>query len=148
MDVLNTLCIAAYVILLGSLQTRDSMFVLLAFGASVLYTSSPAWLMHTDWMNHVVISLFFIPIIWFVTFPVFLAVSSYVVYHWVVAGDYIFFNNDVTFVSKSFIYVSPTLNLLMMLAIIYASYNKQYNSRLDMAGGWLSHILGDKGKHT
>lgn len=143
MNGLDAICIALYTIILGNMKTKDSMIVLIAFSFSVLYTSSPLFDVHSAWLNHIVISLIFIPSIYFLSKPVCISVSIYAVYHWLISGDYIYTTSN-TWLSMTFHYVSPTINFLIMASIVYAGTNNKYRANLDLGAGWLPNLLSHK----
>lgn len=143
MNGLDAICIALYTIILGSIKTKDSIVVLIAFLFSVLYTSSFLFEIHPAWLNHIIISLIFIPAIYFLSKPVCISVMFYTVYHWLISGDYIY-TTSVTWLSMSFYYVSPTINLLIMASLIYAGTDNKYRADFDVDAGWLPNLFGRK----
>jgi hypothetical protein len=143
MSPLDAVCIALYTIILGSLKTRDSLAVLIAFSVSVLYTSSTLFELHSAVINHIVVSLSFIPFIYFLSKPVCLSVLGYVLYHWLIAGDYLLTDKE-TILSMTFSIVSPSINVIIMVSLIYAGINNKYRTNLNLGGGWFSHLLRNK----
>ena len=144
MTALDAFLMAAYAILFGYLKTRDSLAVILAFSASCLYTSSGFFVNQDPWINHLVVSFCFIPTFYFLTKPVFLGVSVYSIYHWVVSGDYLIFPNSNTAVSNTFTIVVLFINFFIILAIIYASRSRIYNTDVNLGSGWLADIQNSK----
>lgn len=143
-EIIDAICIALYVIILGTLKTKDSMWVTIAFIVSVCYTSSSWFEIHPAWLNHVVISLIFIPILYFLSKPVCISIILYTIYHWLISGDYIYTTSE-TWLSMTFIYVSPTINLIIMTSLVYAGTNNKHRANLDLDAGWLPYFFSRKG---
>lgn len=143
MSPLDAICIALYTIILGSLKTRDSLAVLIAFSFSVLYTSSTLFDLHSSVINHIIVSISFIPVIYFLSKPVCLSVLVYVSYHWLIAGDYLLTDKE-TILSSTFGVVSPSINVIIMVSLVYAGINDRYRTNLNLGRGWFPHLLRDK----
>lgn len=137
---MDAICIALYCVIMGFIKTRDSIAVLVAFFISALYSASPLFDYHDAYANHIVISLCFIPALYFTCKNVTIPLMLYIVYHWVVSGDYIFFSSTTTIISSTFIYVTPTLNLIIMLGLIYARRDHDY-TRTGLVSGWLPNLF-------
>lgn len=138
---IDAVCLALYAGILGMQKTRDSIVIAASFAASVAYSSSAYWDSHPASINHLIISLCFIPSLFCLCKRVTFAAFAYVVYHWVIAGDYIFFTEK-TIISQTFGIVSPSLNAVIMVALIYAGIRGECIRVNSLAGGWLSnHIL-------
>lgn len=146
MNALDAICLSLYVIILAVGRSKDALWVTMAFGASVLYTSSPIFQINPNWLDHIIITLSFLSVCWLLTFPVFLATTLYIVYHWLVAGDYIFLTSETTVFVPTFYSVSPFINLIIMASIIYAGFGTKYNTSLNMGGGWLYNLFSRKGQ--
>lgn len=144
MSDINAYCLAAYLLILGRTKTRDAILVCLCFFVSVWYTDF-GYLYHAQpaWMNHLIISLLILPAAFFACKPVSLALIGYISYHWLIAGDYIFFEHSHTFLSLSFFIVSPFLNIVIMVALIYARFYYNHHPYCGMGRGWLSNNLAD-----
>lgn len=136
----DAIIIALYAIILGCIKTRDSLVVLVAFFLSALYASSPLYDSHPAYVNHLIYSLYFIPTLYYLQKQPFIYVALYIVYHWVVSGDYIFFAQE-TVISQTFGFVSPVLNGLIMLSLIYARHDYVYHPVRGVVSGWLPNLL-------
>lgn len=133
---IDAVCLALYVAILGMQKTRDSLLVALSFSASVAYTSSSYFNIHPASVNHLIISLCFLLSLPFLCKTVTIYAFVYLFYHWLIAGDYLFFESE-TILSSTFHLVSPFLNALMMAALIYAGHNGKCIRVNSLAGGWL-----------
>jgi len=144
MIALDAFILAAYTILFGYLKTRDSFAIILAFGASCIYTTSGLFSNQDPWINHLVVSFCFIPSFYFLTKPVFFGVLAYSIYHWVVSFDYIVYPISNTLISDTFTNMILLINVYIMLAIIYASKSRVHNTDVNMGSGWIADIQNRK----
>lgn len=141
MNVIDAICLFLYFLIFAESGSKDSFIVLLCFAASVVYTSTGLWVAHSPVINHLVITLCFIPSLWFLSKVVCLSVMGYIVYHWVISGDYLFYPGVATPLSSTFIYVSPALNAMIMVALIYAGWTGKHIKYCRMGRGWLPDYL-------
>lgn len=132
---------ALYFLLFATFKNKDSLAVLLAFVLSVLYTSSSMFDSNPSYVNHLIVSICFVPSFWFLSKPVFFAVLLYSLYHWFVAFDYIYYPNTVTFLSGNFYLTAIAINGLIMAVLFYVRRKGNYIRITGMGRGWLPDIL-------
>lgn len=137
---IDAVCLALYVAILGMQKTRDNLLIALSFSASVAYTSSSYFDIHPASVNHLIISLCFLLSLPFLCKTVTIYAFIYLFYHWVISGDYLFFESH-TILSDTFHIVSPALNALVMAALIYAGHNGNSIRINSLDRGWLSDIF-------
>lgn len=84
---MNDYCIlAAYAVILGLFKSKDSLLLLLCFGASVLYMNENS---NPNWVDHLIISILFMPAILLTAKWVSIASICYTLFQWAVSGEYI-----------------------------------------------------------
>ena len=130
--------LASYALALGAFKTRDSLVVLVAFGATCIYASSDAWAAHPAWLNHIIYSLLMLPLTWFLSKQVCIAVITYISFHWVTAGDYIFFPER-ELNPGDFGLVAILFNLYILATLIKDGLKNAGNISLDR--GWLADLV-------
>lgn len=135
--------LAAYAVILGLFtsrggahKARDSLFVLLCFGASVLYmneNNNPAWI------DHLVISMLFVPAIAFTSKRVAISSMCYTIFQWATSGEYILSDTS-EYLIGHFSEVTIGINLLIMVALIYERYNHNYHKNSMLGDSWVINL--------
>jgi hypothetical protein len=142
MSEINAIALLLFAAIVGLTKSKDAVIFIIAFFISVFYTDLSGWLELTGpSFNHLTIAMVFLPTLIFLDKQVSIAVIAYIIYHWVIAGDYIFAPNTETFLSLSFAYVSPFLNVVIMAALIISRTKGDYIRNPRLVIGWLPHYI-------
>ena len=143
MTLIDAILIVFYLAIFGFIKTKDSFVVLAAFVASVAYTSSKQWSLDPLWLQHIYIILCFAPALLFTSkFPSY-AILTYMGYHWIVSGNYIFVEYD-NFIDNTFYIVAPAINLLIMASLFYGRDDRISNASRNMADSRIHDMLAYK----
>lgn len=141
----NAYLLAAYVVILGFIHSKDCVLICVSFCLSCFYTDfSAAYIAHPGYLNHLVIIMFMIPSLLLATKHVSITVLMYILLHWIASLDFILFPVTETVVSLNFVLVSTVLNLLIMISLIYANYNRDSYIYTDMDSGWMLNLVRSK----
>lgn len=134
---MNDYCIlAAYAVILGTSKSKDSLLLLLCFGASVLYMNENA---NPAWIDHLIISLLFLPAVLLTAKWVALASLCYTLFQWAVSGEYILSETS-EYLIGHFAELAIGINLLIMVALIYERYNHNYHKDSMLGDSWVINL--------
>jgi|GEM_PF-2346390 len=142
---IDLLLLSAYVVILGLTATRDSMYCMLSFAVSATYMwlygleSSVYGNAFPPWIDHLIISLSFIPTVILSSKMVSIACICYAVFQWLTAGEYIF-SDQSEFLIGVFVEVTTALNLCIMAAIFHDRHNYDYNQNSLLANSWIINL--------
>lgn len=135
----DLILLALYVMLMGTIKTKDSILAVLSFGLSVAYTHSPLFDSHPAFANHLLVSLCFIPAIIFSTKIVCIPLICYAMFQWLTSGEYLFFDTTEILIG-SFKEIATALNLLIMAAILYDRHNYNYHKHNVLDDSWIINL--------
>ena len=145
MSELNSYILAAYCIILAFIHSKECLIVLICFGLSCVYTDiSAAYHQHEPYLNHLIIIMFMLPSMLLSTKHVAITVMIYILLHWFASIDFILFTFIDTVVSANFTLVSCVLNLMIMISLIYANYNRDSYSDNTLGNSWVFSFLRSK----
>ncbi len=134
---MNDYCIlATYAVILGLSKSKDSLMLLICFGASVLYmneNNNPAW------VDHLTISLIFLPAVLLTAKWVAISSLCYTLFQWAVSGEYILSETS-EYLIAHFGETAIILNLLIMVALIYERYNHNYHTNSMLGDSWIINL--------
>ena len=82
---------------------------------------------HSAVVNHVIYGVLFIPLVYFSSFMLGLAMFFYSVFHWVVAVDYFLYPSVETFISTNY----NAMQVLLALSLIYTGLKRIQNGDID-----------------
>jgi len=136
---INLILLAAYAVILGLFKSKDSLIMLLSFFFSVCYAMSGAFDSHPSWANHLIISLIFLPSILLTAKWVSITSICYTLFHWAVSGEYLISETS-EYLIGSFHEVAISINLLIMVALIYERYNHDYHKDSMLGDSWIINL--------
>jgi hypothetical protein len=134
---MNDYCIlAAYAVILGFSKSKDSLLLLICFGASVLYMNENS---HPAWIDHLIISLAFLPAVVLTTKWVAISSLCYTIFQWATSGEYILSETS-EYLIGNFSELAIGINLLIMVSLIYERYNYNYHTDSMLGDSWVINL--------
>lgn len=137
---LDIIILSLLVVIMGEIKTRDSLIITICAAASVLYTTMDAWESHARWINHINVTLIFIPALILVTTSrVFFSVLAFTLLHFFTSIEYGVFDNSDFFIGN-FAYYSSALYLCIMVALCYDRHNYDYDKTAQLGNSWIINL--------
>lgn len=134
---LDIIILSLLVVIMGEIKTRDSLIIAICAGASVLYSHMQIWELHPAWVNHVTVTLIYVPaLILVTTSTVFFSVLAFALLHFFTSIEYGVFDNSDFFI-KNFAYYSSALYLCIMVALCYDRHNYDYSKTAHLGNSWI-----------
>lgn len=137
---LDVIILSLLVVIMGEIKTRDSLIIAICAGVSVLYSSSGIWDTHPAWINHLTVTLIFIPALILATAStVFFSVLSFALLHFFTSIEYGVSDNSNFFI-ENFTYYSSALYFCIMVALCYDSHNYDYSKTAQLGNSWIINL--------
>lgn len=137
---LDVIILSLLVVIMGEIKTRDSLIIAICAGASVLYSNMDIWLYHPAWINHLTVTLIFIPaLILVTTSTVFFSVLSFALLHFFTSIEYGVSDNS-NYLIEYFAYYSSALYFCIMVALCYDRHNYDYSKTAQLGNSWIINL--------
>ncbi len=137
---LDIIILSLLVVIMGEIKTRDSLVITICAAVSVLYSNMQIWESHPAWINHIVVTLAFIPaLILVTTSAVFFSVLAFALLHFFTSIEYGVFDSSDFFISN-FAYYSSALYFCIMVALCYDRHNYDYSKTAQLGNSWIINL--------
>lgn len=137
---LDIIMLSLLVVIMGEIKTRDSLVITICAAASILYSNMDVWESHAEWVNHLAVTLIFIPSLILATASsVFFSVLAFTVLHFFTSIEYGVFDNS-EFLIGNFSYYSSALYLCIMVALCYERHNYDYSKTAQLGNSWIINL--------
>lgn len=137
---MDIIILSLLVVIMGEIKTRDSLIIAICAGASVLYTHMQIWEAHPAWVNHITVTLIYVPALIIVTnSTVFFSVLAFALLHFFTSIEYGFFDSSDFFI-EYFAYYSSALYFCIMVALCYDRHNYDYSKTAQLGNSWIINL--------
>lgn len=134
---LDIIILSLLVVIMGEIKTRDSLIIAICAGASVLYAHMQIWEFHPAWVNHITVTLIYVPaLILVTTSTVFFSVLAFALLHFFTSIEYGVFDNS-SILIEYFAYYSSALYFCIMVALCYDRHNYDYSKTAHLGNSWI-----------